>query len=262
LNRFRLGAALTLVALAATAAHAPRAWASADVHKLSLVISAIPGSVQGSGFNDLVADYNSIHLAPKGLEGIDAIAFAWTFGADLHYFVRQNVAMDMGVGQMRSGQKREYLPALTEDIQIRTEVLSVPVHVGADYYFTPYNQGDFQARAYLGGGVMSSLLNKVLMEQVETNADTLTSLGGSGRWEAKLNTPGYYMEAGVHMFFASKFSVMLGAIYRSVVVRDMTGVNTTVPGSKSSTPITLLPETPFTLDLSGLGMKMAIGIGF
>ena len=261
MNRFRLGAALTIVALAASAARAPQASASADVHKLSLVISAVPASVQGSGFNDLVGDYNATRLTPRGLEGVGTIGFAWTFGADLHYFVRPNVAIDMGVGQLRSGQKREFLPALTEDIQIRTDVLSTPVHFGADYYFTPYNQGDFQARAYLGGGVMSALGNRVLMQQVEINTDTLTTLGGSGVWKAEKDAPGYYLESGVHMFFASKFSVMLGAIYRSIVVRDMAGVNTTRPGSKPSS-VTLLSEKPFTFNLSGLGAKLAVAIGF
>ena len=30
----------------------------------------------------------------------------------------------------------------------------MPVHVGGAYYLQPYNQGDFQARAYVGGGLV------------------------------------------------------------------------------------------------------------
>ena len=30
----------------------------------------------------------------------------------------------------------------------------MPVHVGAAYYLQPYNQGDFQARMFFGGGLM------------------------------------------------------------------------------------------------------------
>jgi hypothetical protein len=261
LTRFKLGAALALAVIAALAIHAPKASASADVHKLSLVISGVPGSLAGTGFNNQVGQFNAVHLTSHGLEGVGSIQFAWSFGADLHYFVRQNVAVDMGIAQTRSGQKREYLPGLTQDVQIRTEVLSVPVHLGADYYFAPYNQGDFQARGYLGGGVMSALGNKLVMEQVEVNTDSTSTLGGSGIWRASHDAPGYYVEGGVHMFFASKFSVMLGAIYRSIVVREMQGVNGTLPSSGPN-PTKLLGEKPFDLDLSGVGAKLAIGIGF
>ncbi len=264
MNRFRHGAVIAILASAVLAARAPVARASAEVHKLSLVISGMPTSVSGNGFNDQIGRFNEIHLIPRGLEGLGSLQFGWIFDAQLHYFVRPNVAVSLGVGQLHTQQKREYLPALTQDVQIRAEILSVPVHAGADYYFTAYNQGDFQARAYLGTGVLSSVYNKVLMEQVEIATDSTTSLGGAGLWVGTRSSPGYYFEGGAHLFFASKFSVMLGAEYRSVVVRDMMGKNRAI-GANGGTGIqsnSLLSEKPFTLDLGGLGMKMALAIGF
>ena len=255
MNRFRLGAALALAAAGALAAAAPLALASAEVHKLSLVLSAIPSSINGGSFNDQIDQLNRSRLTPRGLEGVGKIQFGWMFDTELHYFVRQNVAIGLGVGQIHAQQKREFLPALSQDIQIRAELLSVPIHAGADYYFTPYNQGDFQARAYLGGGVMHSVANKALIEQVEVRTDSSTTLGGSFVSAVVRDSPGYYLEGGVHLFFASKLSVMLGGVYRSLIVREMLD-------RRTYQPVRAPDGTPFTLDVGGMGARMAIAIGF
>jgi len=252
----RLPAALAATALA-LAVGATQVMASAEIHKLSLVISAIPTAVDGGDLNTQIADYNQVRLDPKGLQGINAIKFGWMYDAELHYFVRQNVAMNVGVGQIHTSQKSEFLPQIQQDIQVRAELLSVPIHVGADYYFTPYNQGDFQARGYLGGGAIAAVGNKALMEQVEVGTDTLTTLGGTFSYAAIRDSPGYFIEGGVHMFFASRLSVMLGAVYRSIVVRGMLDRSTYLPYQNPFTPST----KPFTLDVSGVGFRMAVGIG-
>jgi hypothetical protein len=254
LNRFRLAAALAFTAVA-LAAGAAQVRASAEIHKFSLVLSAIPSSVNGGDLNNQIENVNRVHLEPKGLEGVNKIQFAWMYDAELHYFVRSNVAVGVGVGQIHTSQKSEYLPAIRQDIQIRAELLSVPIHLGADYYFTPYNQGDFQARGYLGGGAIAAVGNKALMEQVEVGTDTLTSLGGNFTVAEIRDSPGYYIEGGVHMFFASHLSVMLGAQYRSIVVRGMLDRATYLPA--------YAPDgKQFTFDASGIGFRMAAGIGF
>jgi hypothetical protein len=254
LNRFRLAAALAATALA-LAAGVTEVQASAEIHKLSLVISAIPTSVNGGDLNNQIESFNQAHLDPKGLQGVNKIQFGWMYDAELHYFVRTNMAFNFGVSQIHTSQKSEFLPAIRQDIQIRAELLSVPIHAGADYYFTPYNQGDFQARAYMGGGALAAVGNKALMEQVEVGTDTLTSLGGSFTTAAIRDSPGYYLEGGVHMFFASRISVMLGAVYHSIVVRGMLDRSTYQPY--------YAPDgKPFTLDVSGVGLRMAAAIGF
>lgn len=255
MNRLRLGAVLALAATLVLCAHAPRVFAAAEVHRFNLVIAGIPTKVDGGDLNRQIEDFNRAKLDPIGREGLSAIRFAWLFDVQFHYFVRENVAVNLGVGQLKSNTSREYLPGILQDIRIRGEVLSVPVHVGGDLYFRPYNQGDFRARAYVGAGFMSMVDNKALVEQVETNTDTLTTLGGSTRSVGVGDSPGYYVETGAHLFFAARYSVMLGAVYRSAKIRGMVDRVTREP--------LLRPDgKPYTLDLSGAGVKMAILIGF
>ena len=254
MNRLRGCALPAVTALVALCALAAQARASAEVHKLSLVISAIPTAIAGGDLNATIDQINAVHLEPRGLEGLSRIQFGWMFDAELHYFVRQNVAVGFGVGQIHTQSKQEFLPAISQDINIRAELMTVPIHAGADYYFTPYNQGDFQARGFLGGGMLGAVGNKALIEQTEVGTDSTTTLGGNYVSAVVRDSPGYYLEGGVHMFFASKFSVMLGASYRSIVVRGMLNRETYQPAYAPN-------GQPFTLDVSGLGAKMAVAIG-
>lgn len=258
LIRFWLGAVLALAAMVALAAQAPQAFAAADVHKLNLVLSAMPSQVNAGDFNTAIERFNKVRLASQGLEGLAKINFAWQFDAQLHYFVRSNVAVNLGVGQLRTQSKREFLPAILQDVTIRAEMLSVPVHIGLDYYFTPYNQGDFQARGYLGGGFLDLVGNKALIEQVDTNPDSVTTakFGPSFRSVYVRDSPGYFVEGGVHMFFASHFSVMLGVLYRSAQINNMLDQET-------RQPIYRYPDgKPFQLDVGGAAARMGLAYGF
>jgi len=69
------------------------------------------------------------------------------------------------------------------------------------------------------------------------------------------DSPGYYTEAGVHMFFASRYSVLLSALYRSGQIERMVDERTGA--------VVFDPETgkPFSLDVSGIGLRMAAIIG-
>src|SRR6185503_9472467 len=125
-----------------------RAHAAAEVHRANLVISVNPMAVDGGDFNGFIDFLNETQLEPRGLEGMKRITFAWLYEGELRYFLRPNIAVAAGVGQQRATTDREYLPVLGAAIQLHGEVLSVPVHVGGAYYLAPYNQGDFQARAY------------------------------------------------------------------------------------------------------------------
>jgi hypothetical protein len=67
---------------------------------------------------------------------------------------------------------------------------------------------------------------------------------------------------GVHMFFASRFSVMLGAMYRSQVVRELqVQREVTLPDGE----VVVTPEASNivgSLDTSGIGGRFAVAIGF
>src|SRR5258706_8472172 len=137
-----------LLALVLIAAGAGAARAAAEVHKFSLVLSAIPTQIVGGDFNDQI-DLVNRSLTASSLESLNKITYGWLFDAELRYFVRPNFAVAAGVGQLRSKSQREYSFTRTDDVTITAEGLSAPIHVGGDFYFAPYNQGDFQARAYV-----------------------------------------------------------------------------------------------------------------
>ncbi len=253
--RFRLA---TLVVLAAAmAVLAPRAsQAAAEVHRLNLVLSGIPTQIDGGSFNDDIDFVNRTALRPQGLQSLDKVTFAWLFDAELRAFVRPNFALTAGAGQLKGATRREYLPAIGLSVVWDNEVLSVPLHIGAMYYMQAYNQGDFQARAYFGGGLQSMVDNKATFDVLATVPDTLT--GGTRETEFKRvltqDGPGWYVESGVHMFFASRYSILVGAVYRSAQIRNMIDQRTGAIGYGTD-------GKPFVLDMSGVGAKMSVSIG-
>jgi hypothetical protein len=260
LRRFRR---FTTLAVMLVAVAGPRLAAAApEVHRFNLVLSGNPTQLVAGDLNEFINDYNRFILEPRGLEALDNISFGWYQQAEFRYFVRPNWAVTAGAGQIRSQSRREYLPRIAQVIVLRTDVVSVPVHVGGAYYLAPYTQGDFQARAYLGGGFMSLTNNKIVFEQLEFQTDSATTLGGSTRSKLRRDGPGFYLEAGGHMFFASRYSVMIGLIYRSAVVREMREVEDIVePGETGTVTQIRHSEPSFGLDTGGLGFRMAVGIG-
>uniref|UniRef100_A0A832IAZ2 Outer membrane protein beta-barrel domain-containing protein n=1 Tax=Eiseniibacteriota bacterium TaxID=2212470 RepID=A0A832IAZ2_UNCEI len=262
--RRRFGAVLALFVALAVAGPARQAQGAADVRKLHLVISAIPTQVDGGGFNDELDFFNRTQLGDR--EGLDRITFAWLFDAELRYLMRNNWAITAGVGQLRSQTKREYLPGLQQTIQLRREILSVPIHVGGAYYFTPYNQGDFQARAYLGGGFLGMGLNRKTFQVYENVTDTtsLSRIPGGSRVESSSRmAPGYYAEVGVHMFFAVRYSVVIGAVYRSAKVEDLVvGYDAPARGVEQGEIELDERGRPRFMDLSGVGARIGLCYGF
>ena len=244
-----------LLALSMLAAGAGRAHAAAEVHKFSLVISAIPSQISGGDFNDQIDVVNRL-LTASSLESLKKISFGWQFDAELRYFVRPNFAVAAGIGQLRSKSERQYSFSRTDDVTVTAQVLSAPVHLGGDFYFTPYNQGDFQARAYIGGGLLS-----LTSTYGSINSSNRTSMfPGTIRSQWSGDAPGWYTEVGAHMFFAVRYSVMLGVIYRSAVVKPTTAYldNTVVDPDIHL----VLPNFPLSVDMGGAGARMSIAIGF
>ena len=258
LIRFRSATALVVAALVALCA-AGNAWAAAEVHRLNLALSGIPTQVRAGDFNHVIDYYNETVVTPppRGYEAMPKINFSWLFDGELRFAVTKSVVVGFGVSQLRAKQEREYLPALSQAINVRAELLTVPVHLGAAYYMQPYNQGDFQARTFVGGGLMSYTHTRAVFQQNLTNPDSATAvqLGGSYSRKGTMDSPGYYVEGGVHLYFASRYSVLLGAMWRSGeianVVDEFTGKPVYDPKSGK----------PFKLDMGGIGLRMAAVIG-
>ncbi len=247
--RLRL-AVLASVLLLSLVSRVPAVRASAEVHRMNLVFSAVPTEVRAGDFNDLIGQLNDSRLRPASLEPVDKISLAWLLDGELRYFARQNLAVSVGVSRIRAGTEQEYLPTIGSSNRVQCDITSVPIHAGAAYYFTPYNQGDFQARAYLGAGFMSVVYNRAAQRWV---GNGIPDPGGFS-WTGTNDGPGYYAEAGVHMFFASKLSVMLSALLRSNDVRNLVDEQT-------GAPIYGTHGQPISLDVSGAGFRMAVAIG-
>ncbi len=267
--RFRPGVVLGLALACLAVLPANRAWAAADVHRLNLMLAGIPTSVDGSDFNDAIDRYNHTKLDPIGYERLKSLSFAWQFDGELRYFVRPNFAVTAGVSQMRASEHREYLPSITTAVNLHTEILTAPVHVGMAYYLQPYNQGDFQARAYFGGGMLQYTHSRVRFDQVLAMAEYDSALvaytGGSQRTSLTQDATGYYGEFGAHMFFASRFSALVAVQYRSGVLRGLRLEQATVNGQPVGAPyqeVTNPDGSEFQVDMGGIGVKMAVGIGF
>jgi hypothetical protein len=227
------------------------AGAAAEVHRFNIVVSMTPTSVDGGDFNSFIEFLNRTQLGPRGLQTMDEITLGWLFEIQARYFIRQNMAINAGVGHMRATTNREYLPFLGAAIQLHGEVLTIPVHVGGAYYLSPYNQGDFQARAFVGAGLLSQVYSRALFQQEATAIPDVPSIVTAGIQEG----PGYYVEAGAHMFFAARYSVMLSGLFRDAVIDKLVDRETGIP-------LQDLEGEPYTLDLSGFGARLAVAVGF
>ena len=235
------------------------AFAAAEVPRFSLALSAAPTSILAGDFNDNLDFYNRtvINSPTRGYDPLDKISFSWLFDGEFRYFLTRNLAITTGVGQLRAKSVKEYLPQLAEAINVRAEFVTVPVHIGAAYYLQPYNQGDFQARMFFGAGLVQYTHSRTSFTQELTGSDSTTTaqLGGSFKLTSTQDAPGYYGEGGVHLFFASRYSLLLSLLYRSGEVQGLIDERTGQPVLNRQT------NKPAGLDVGGLGFRMAAVIG-
>jgi hypothetical protein len=275
--RFRLAAVSAVACLLGALACAGQAMAAAEVHRFNLVLSGNPTQVNGGDFNEMLKYFNTNIIDPQGYEPLSPVQFTWAYDAELRYFARPNFAITLGITQLRANESKEYLPAISQGIDVRAEILTVPVHIGAMYYLQAYNQGDFQARAYIGGGLLQYTYSHAVFQQMMTNPDTSLTrkwtapghpeYGANYMTRLTQDAPGYYVEAGAHMFFAARYSVILGGIYRSGQLSGMrldrlevAGLE--VPGQNPNAVVSNTKGQPYQLDVGGLGVKLAVAIGF
>jgi len=254
LTRLRLGALLALAVAICACSHAPKAMAAAEVHRLNLVISAVPSQLNGGSMNDLIDRVNVFPLSFLGYEPMKKVTLGWLFDTELRYFVRPSFAVCAGVGQLKTESKRVYLPGIGAEVTLRGELLQVPIHVGGLYYLAPYVQGDFQARTYVGGGFTSLTTSRATFTVREVNP--LNPYPFNARLTGKGEGPGYYVEVGAHMFFAARYSLMVGAVYRGALVTELQQEGFMPIPDENGRPLQL-PD----MDMGGLGFKMAVGIG-
>ncbi len=244
---------------------AAQARAAAEIHRFNVVLSANPTSVDGGDFNKFIDFINKTALEPNGNEAIKHVDFTWAFDIEGRYFVRPNFAVDAGVSQIRAVQNKEYLPAIGQSYNIKAQVITVPVHVGAAYYMQPYNQGDFQARAFLGAGLEQYTYTRATFETIALGPSV--PISNNNKVSVTQDSPGYYLEGGAHMFFASHYSVLLSVLYRKGTLRmaqydQITQSREDVPLPNTPSYAQNVKGNPYTIDVSGAGVRMAVAIGF
>jgi hypothetical protein len=256
LNRIAPGALSALVLILGLLGSVARVDAAATVHRFNLELGLGASQIAANNYNKQNEFLNRNVLEANGLKGYDRLTFSFLYDMGFRFFVRPNVALRAGVGQMRAQSKLEYLPAIGADIQLRTEIFSVPMHLGADYYFAPYNQGDFQARGFVGGGLLNTVTNRVLYQTYSVGLPPQVTQFGYGNAKFERDAPGWYGEAGVHMFFAMRYSVVINGYYRSAKASGLVLTN-------SDTPVYNFTDgKPYELDLSGIGGRGGFCIGF
>lgn len=256
--RTRAAGAALVCCLAPFAAPDP-AHAAAQVNRFALTLAGVPTQVNATNFNENIDFYNRTVVTPppRGYDPVAKVTFAWLFDSELRYFATRSLVVDAGVGQLRTKSTKEYLPGLAQSINVRAELITVPIHIGAAYYLQPYNQGDFQARLFVGAGLVTYSHSRALFTQdlAGTDSATTAQLGGSFHTAATQDAPGYYAEAGAHMFFATRYSVLLSLLYRSGEITDLRDERTGLPVISPAT------GKPASLDVGGVGFRMAVAIG-
>jgi outer membrane protein W len=224
------------------------------VRRLGLALFVMPTSLGLEDFNGEIARLNQETAAfgqPFSAQApIDEVKWDGLFGAELKYFVNRKIAVVGGIGQIKRESKLDLQPVADGKTLIRGYVRSVPIHLGADYYFEPRTSGDFTMRPFVGGGYMKVADTKTSfgydMARPDSALSNFTTAYGNGH--------GFWAEAGVHMMFPSRYSILVNAHYRNAHVRQMNDYET---GQILVKPNGEGIET----DLSGFGLRFAVQIG-
>jgi outer membrane protein W len=223
------------------------------VQRLGLALYVMPSGLALEDFNSEIDRLNQETAAfgqPFGSQApIDDIKWDGIFGAELKYFVNRNIAVIGGVGQIKKESKLDLQPVADGATLIRGYVRSVPIHLGADYYFEPRTSGDFTVRPFVGGGYVRVADTKTSVGYDLVRPDsTLTDFT-----DAYGNGHGFFLEAGAHMMFPSRYSILINANYRNAHVKQMNDYET---GAVIVDPQGELVET----DISGFGLRFAVQI--
>jgi outer membrane protein W len=250
----RTAAVITLV-VAALGSLAPAARADEQrVPRLGLALSIMPTSLALGDINDEIDRLNSETAAfgpPFSPQApIGNITWDGLVQAELKYFYNRNIAIVAGIGQIKRESRLELQPVADGSTIIRGYTRAVPIHLGADYYFEPRTSGDFTLRPFAGAGYMKIADTKTSFGYDLVRPDSVlrdfTDSYGNGH--------GFYVEAGIHMMFPSRYSILVNANYRNAHVKQMQYFET---GQVVLTPAGELLET----DLSGFGLRFALQIG-
>ena len=224
------------------------------VSRLGLALFVMPTSLTLGDANEEIDRLNRTTAAFGqpfiSQAAIDKITWDAPFGAELKYFVNRKFAVVGGLSQVKTESKLDLLPVADGKTLIRGYVRSVPIHMGIDYYLEPRTSGDFTMRPFVGAGYVRIADTKTTfgydLVRPDSTATDVRSSYGKGH--------GFYTQAGVHLMFPSRYSILINAHYRNAHVRQMNDYET---GGVVVDPQGELVET----DISGFGLRFAMQIG-
>lgn len=255
---FWRNAARTAVVLGLTAvtlgAIAPAVRADEQrVHRLGLALSIMPTGLALGDVNSAIDELNrqTAALGPpfSAQAPIDPITWDGLWQAELKYFVTRKVAVIGGIGQIKKQSLLELQPVADGYTRINAYVRSVPIHLGADYYFEPRTSGDFTWRPFVGGGYVRVADTKVTggYDLIRPDSTLSTIVTGTGTGH------GFFVEAGTHFMFPSRYSILVNANYRHAKTGTMTD-------SETGEDFAIIPGEEFETDISGFGIRFALQI--
>ncbi len=220
------------------------------VGRLGLALYAMPTSLNLHDVNESIDELNSITAQPPfELAPIDKMTWGAMFGAEAKYFVDRNWALVLGFGRISRQSILDLQPQATTSTTVKAKVRTVPRYLGVNRYFAPKTSGDFTLRPFVGAGYMDLVETKVSFGATSTSdqgtiGESQTSLGEGN---------GGYVEAGIHMMFPSRYSVLVNANYRHAKATRL---------YDETTGELLLSNDgdPYSVDVSGFGIRFAVQI--
>ena len=248
-----LTVAALIVALAALALTALVPAAHADeqrVKRFGVAIYAMPTSMGLGDFNDGIDRINQ-GIGAAGFAPIGKVHWSAEFGLEGRFMATKHWVLTAGFGRIRKESKLDLLPSVGSQILVIGRIITVPRNLGVDYYYAPKTSGNVTVRPFVGAGMLSLVETKAKLGATTTIANTTfgqflrpASEGG-----------GAYVEAGMHVMLPSKYSLLVNGYYRRAKLSQV--VEETTLGRIYN------PDgSPFSLDLSGVGIRFAAQIDF
>ena len=237
---------LVLVGLAAVASQG-----RADeqrVKRFGIALYAMPTNMALDDLNDQITGLN-IFTAAQNLAPIEDIHWGAQFGMEGRYTITRHWTAVAGFGTIKKSSTLDLLPQVGQHILVQARIKTVPVNLGAAYYFDPKTSGNFTIRPFIGAGMVRLVETKVKIGGEAVLQDTSFTAFERPQGEGV----GWYGEGGVHFMFPSRYSIILNGMYRKAKSQQVFE-ETTLERLYN------FDGTPYEIDPSGFGIRLAVQI--
>ena len=210
--------------------------------------------------NNAIDDVNEFTTPPPpdgpGLAPIDHISASPIFQFEGRFFISDKLVATLGYGTLGRTESLTLQPQTSQEIIVEGSVNAKTLNTGLDYYFTPHTSGDVTWRPFGGVGFMSVIEGegRVGGSVMETVPDTTLD----DRFERFFGQgAGFYVEAGIHLMIASRYSFIGNVFYRNLKMDNVWAVD---ESGNSLGPLLNDDGSLAEIDLSGIGLRVGINI--